>query len=127
MEDKKTFSEISDKVEKILEQITSDSNEIIFEDTHNTTLKYLFENNRNRFKKNFKSTFRNEILLNILENGELKYPIKGFDTCYNCGQLVNLYFDGKRIYNEEDKKPCFSEKVFSFDINVPSGKFLFAD
>lgn len=144
---KKLLDEISQKI---------DNDEIIYDtNAHQTSLKYLFDNDKKLFKEKFLKYIEsflltkllrldlknindaNDIDINVDDNSFITY-----EQCPICGELTEIYFDGKKIYDkvvcfdvESNYKkhhseilPCFTEPPsFSVDINIPSGKLLLAD
>ena len=94
---------------------------------HDVSLKYALEKkDKKLFQDIFERIFQFSILMSISKYEEIKYPLKGTYTCWDCGKEVKLLFDGEKIYQEENDE-CFNERVFSFDIKVPSGKLLLND
>lgn len=100
---------------------------IEFSDCHMTRLKYLFETDKNKFIVNFIETFGRNALYSIFKEGKVSFPLLGTNYCFHCGEYIELSFDGKTISNNDGNLDCFHDKIYSFNIDIPSGKLLLND
>lgn len=122
-----TDKEFEKLVKQYFSEISSNMQNIEIETSHNIGLNYYKkENDKKGFERSFKNIFSLAVFISLSTNEKVVYPIKGIFTCWNCGQNVKLLFDGKKIY-EEEVLSCFNDRVYSFDIQVPSGKLLLND
>lgn len=123
-------------IEKMEELLAKD--QLLFVDEHNTNIKHRFQNDKKRFieeareqhekangyQKLFKMGKMSKDLLELvsMRSGAVFQD----EYCYDCGKNIVYVLDGDTI-RATSEQPCFKENEITVDIQVPSGKLLFAD
>ena len=92
---------------------------LTFTCTHQTNSKYALTNDPESF-------------LDVVEDGLLFYSkyrphVLTREYCFQCGQYLNYTLVETELVPVNEKEPCFTEKVLTLDIEVPTGELMIAD
>lgn len=99
-----------------------------FIDNHETNLKYLYNNNKDKFFEQLKFLIFSSSFFDSYDStlNKLTKPItiSSYNYCFKCGNYVKYEIGNNYIKSIDD---CFNLNEYSFNIKVPSGKMIFCD